>query len=152
MSVVQICAWKHENSKFTFHWLLFMACTACKVFSYFFCHFVFRTDFFKCFKELTLKRQKWRFANVLQNMCSLKFCNIHKKRPALESLFNEVEGLWPCKLIKKRLQHRCFPANIAKFLKAAFLQDTFGGCFWKGLLQPLLKHPLLIAVKFFIVL
>ena len=26
----------------------------------------------------------------------------------------------PCNFIEKRLQHRCFPVNIAKFLRTAF--------------------------------
>ena len=28
--------------------------------------------------------------------------------------------LQPCDIMKKRLQHRCFPVNIAKFLRTAF--------------------------------
>ena len=40
----------------------------------------------------------------------------------LESLFNKVAKA--CNFIKKRLQHKCFPANIAKFLKTAFLYRT----------------------------
>ena len=39
----------------------------------------------------------------------------------LESLFNKVSGLQACIFIKKRLQHRCFPVNIAKFLKTPIL-------------------------------
>ena len=35
----------------------------------------------------------------------------------LESL---VAGLKPRKSIKRRLKHRCFPVNIAKFLRTAF--------------------------------
>ena len=31
--------------------------------------------------------------------------------------------------IKKSLQHRCFPVNVAKFLRAAFLQNFSSGCF-----------------------
>ena len=34
----------------------------------------------------------------------------------LESVFNKV-------IIKKRLQYRCFPANIAKFLRTAFYNE-----------------------------
>ena len=30
----------------------------------------------------------------------------------------------------KRLQHRCFHVNIAKFLRTPFLQNTSIGCFW----------------------
>ena len=32
----------------------------------------------------------------------------------------------PAVLSKKRLQHRCFPVNFAKFLKTPFLQNTSG--------------------------
>ena len=42
----------------------------------------------------------------------------------LESPFNKVVGLKVCKFIKKRLQHRCFPVKIAKFLRTAFLYRT----------------------------
>ena len=38
----------------------------------------------------------------------------------LESLFNKSRGLKPCNFIKKRLQHRCFPVNLTKFLRSAF--------------------------------
>ena len=30
----------------------------------------------------------------------------------------------PATLLKKRLQHRCFPVNFAKFLSTTFLQNT----------------------------
>ena len=33
-------------------------------------------------------------------------------------------------VIKKRLWHRCFPVNFAKFLRKPFLQNASGGCFW----------------------
>ena len=35
----------------------------------------------------------------------------------LGSLFNKVADLQTCNFIKKRLQHRRFPVNIAKFLR-----------------------------------
>ena len=38
----------------------------------------------------------------------------------LESRFNKVAGLRAGNFIKKRLQHRCFPVNVAKNLKTAF--------------------------------
>ena len=31
-------------------------------------------------------------------------------------------------LLEKRLQHRCFPVNIAKFLRTEFLQNTCSLC------------------------
>ena len=55
--------------------------------------------------------------------CSSKlvtFRNNHRKTPVLESLFNKVAHLKACSFIKKRLQHRCFHVNIAKFLRTAF--------------------------------
>ena len=36
---------------------------------------------------------------------------------------NEVAGLKPSNFIKKRLQHRCFPVNIVKFLKAPVFKN-----------------------------
>ena len=36
-------------------------------------------------------------------------------------------GLGPATLFKKRLWHRCFPVNFAKFLRRSFLQNTSGG-------------------------
>ena len=36
---------------------------------------------------------------------------------------------WPATLLKKRLWHRCFPVDFAKFLRTSFLQNTSGGCF-----------------------
>ena len=43
------------------------------------------------------------------------------------SFFNKVAGLRPAILLillKKRLWHRCFPVNFAKFLKTPFLKRT----------------------------
>ena len=44
--------------------------------------------------------------------CSIK--NVLKMQP---EVFN---------FLKRRLQHRCFPVNFAKFLRAPFLQNTSG--------------------------
>ena len=47
-----------------------------------------------------------------------------------QSLFlNKVSGLMPATLLKKRLWHRCFPANFEKFLRTPFLQDISGRLF-----------------------
>ena len=54
-------------------------------------------------------------ADVFQNKCSWKFRNIHGKTPILKSVFDKVAGLKDWKL-----QHRCFPVNISKFLRTAF--------------------------------
>ena len=42
------------------------------------------------------------------------------------SFFNKVAGLSLVTLLKKRLQHRCFPMNLAKFLRTPFSQNAFG--------------------------
>ena len=45
---------------------------------------------------------------------------MHRKTPVLESLSNRVPGLKACNFIKKKLQHRCFPVSVAKFLRSYF--------------------------------
>ena len=37
-----------------------------------------------------------------------------------------IKGVRPVTSLKKRLWHRCFPANFAKFLRTPFLQNTSG--------------------------
>ena len=41
----------------------------------------------------------------------------------LKSLFDRVTGLQAGNFIKKRLQHECFPARFAKFLRAPFFTE-----------------------------
>ena len=48
------------------------------------------------------------------------------KKIVLESLFNNFFDIY----IIKKIQHQCFPVNIAKFLRALFSQITYGGCFF----------------------
>ena len=67
----------------------------------------------ECFTEAAL-------SDVLQNRCSWKFCNIHREACVLESLINKTATMKACNFIKKRLQHRCFTVNIAKFLRISF--------------------------------
>ena len=38
----------------------------------------------------------------------------------LESFLNKDQDLQACNFLKKRLQHRCFPVNIAKIFKNSF--------------------------------
>ena len=47
--------------------------------------------------------------------------NIHRKTPVLESIFNKVA----CNFVLKRLQHKCFPVNISKFVKTPILQNIY---------------------------
>ena len=48
------------------------------------------------------------------------------KQMCCSLLFNKVSGLRLKTLLKKRLQHRCFLANFAKFLRTHFLRNTSG--------------------------
>ena len=51
--------------------------------------------------------------------------NSQENTCARDSFFNKVAGLaWPAALLKKRLWHRCFPVNVAKFLRTSFLKIT----------------------------
>ena len=63
------------------------------------------------------------FADGFQNRCSEGYPNIHRKTPVLESLFDKAAGLKAFNFIKKRVQHRRFPVNIAKSLKTAFFVE-----------------------------
>ena len=63
----------------------------------------------------------------------------------LEPLFNKVAGLKAYNFIKKRLQHRCFPVNIAKLLRTAFFIEQL-----RWLLLDFLKNLLKTTLKIII--
>ena len=46
-------------------------------------------------------------------------------------LLKKVAVLKACNLIKKRRQFRCFPLNIAEFLRTAIFIEHRDGCFWQ---------------------
>ena len=50
----------------------------------------------------------------------LKIVQYLRETPVLESLFNTVAGHQAFNFIRKRLQHRYFPVNIAKLYKSSF--------------------------------
>ena len=52
------------------------------------------------------------------------FTKFTEKALFLSLFFNKVACLSPATLLKKRLWHRCFSVNFAKFLKAPLLQST----------------------------
>ena len=72
-------------------------------------NFLITVFFIEFLRLLLLDLQKQSFADALQNRCSEKFHNIVRKIPVLD--------LFLIKFIKRRLQHRYFPVNIAKFLR-----------------------------------
>ena len=52
------------------------------------------------------------------------------------SLFLIKLGPWRLTfLLKKRFQHRCFPVNIAKFLRIAFLWNTFCSLYFDVMIE-----------------
>ena len=53
----------------------------------------------------------------------LKILQNPQKTHVLESLFKRVAALKACNFIKTRLLHRCFPMNIAKFLRLPILKN-----------------------------
>ena len=102
------------------------------------------------FKTLSkIYDEKQPFADVLKNFA------IFTGKHLLESVL-KVAGLQACNFIKKRLQHRRFPVNIAKFVRNPFLKEHLwwlllydGTVFAKKLHHRYLKwsyiHLLLIA-------
>ena len=73
----------------------------------------------------------WNFRSSHQR-CSMKkgvlrnFTKFTGKHLRQSLFFNEVAGLRPATLLKKRLWRRCFPVNFAKFLRTPFLRNTSG--------------------------
>ena len=55
---------------------------------------------------------------VVVQRCSYNFRKFHRK--------TSVKSLAPATLLKKRLWHRCFPVNFAKFVRIPFLKNTSG--------------------------
>ena len=68
----------------------------------------------------------WQSSEAVARRCSVKniFLEISPKftgKHLCQSLFlNKVAGLRPATLLKKRLLHKCFPVNSAKFLITPF--------------------------------
>ena len=83
-------------------------------------------------RHTTLKTTLNRRLNVCWVRCFWKLCNIDRKAPVLESLLNKAADLKATNFTKKRLQHRGFPVNIAKFLRTPFF----------------IEHPLCLVLLF----
>ena len=81
---------------------------------------IFQTEVQKQLKELFCRKP------VVRN-----FTKSTGKHVCQSLFFNEVAGLRPATLLKKRLWRRCFLVNFAKFVRTLFLQNTSGGCFWR---------------------
>ena len=63
---------------------------------------------------------------LCKKRCSEKFRKFTGKHLCKSLFFNKVACLKPTTLLKRRLWHRCFPVNFAKFLRTPFLKNTSG--------------------------
>ena len=64
--------------------------------------------------------------NIWQNRRSHRRCSIKKDVIRNFAKFTGKHLKRPATLLKKRLWHRCFPVNFAKFPRAPFLQNPSG--------------------------
>ena len=99
-----------------------------------------RFEISRCFKlNLATMVHHTLLTSVLWNSCSK--CNRSQMFFKIDFLNNFVIFTgkylcWSLFLIKltpktpKRLQHKCFFVNIAKFLRTPFLRNTSGSCFY----------------------
>ena len=61
---------------------------------------------------------------VLLKKVFLEFSQNSQENTCARVFFNKVTGLRSVSLLKKRLWHRCFPMNLAKFLTTPFFQNS----------------------------
>ena len=70
--------------------------------------------------RVILRSITWFSVNIKIHLSQV--CNI--QRHEADSEQNSILGLRPATLLKKRLWHRCFPVNFAKFLRTTFSYRT----------------------------
>ena len=111
----QICRklriWPHLLKKSLMENFIFCAVIACQI---------------RCFTQSIII-----FAERVSRMCSVKKVFLEISQNPQKNICARVSFLIKLKatLLKKRLWHRCFHVNFAKFLRALFLTNTYGGCF-----------------------
>ena len=79
----------------------------------------------------------------------LKVSQYLQENTCVGVFFNNVVDLKTCNFINRWIQHKCFPVNIAKFLRTRFLQNTSRGLLLKTFLgdaQPIIWR-LMITLK-----
>ena len=74
---------------------------------------------------LTIFRYNHRRCSVRKGV-PRNFAKFSGKHLCQSLFFTKAAGLRPVALLKKRLCHRCFPVNFAKFLRTPFLQKASG--------------------------
>ena len=83
--------------------------------------------------------QKQPFQDVLQNRCSIFFL-----QSSQENTCTGVPGI----SYQKEIQRRCFPVNIVKFFRIAFLQNTSRWLLLKAIFQMFLSWCLVFFGNF----
>ena len=61
---------------------------------------------------------------VLWKGAPINFTKFTGKHLRQSLLFNKITDLKAATLLKKKLWHKCFPVNFAKFLRTPYLQNT----------------------------
>ena len=62
-------------------------------------------------------------------MLFLNILQYSQEKTCIRVSFFKVAGLKAINFIKKRLQHRCFPVNIAEFLRTPILKNIWTAAF-----------------------
>ena len=78
----------------------------------------------KSFAIFTEKQLCWSL--FLKKLLAFRPAILLKRDTNTDAFLWTLRIFQACNFIKKRLQHNCFPVNIAKFLRTPFLQNTSG--------------------------
>ena len=76
----------------------------------------------KGWKRMTFYRSSHQRCSMQKDV-RRNFTKFTEKNLYQSLTFNKVAGLRPATLLKKRLWHRCFPVNFAKFLGIPFFTE-----------------------------
>ena len=76
------------------------------------------------------------------------FTKFTRKHLCRSMFFNEVAGWGSATLLKKRLRHRCFPVNFAKFLRTPILEYLLASA-PKSKIKTLEQHPWMLFGYFY---
>ena len=91
------------------------------------CHFSFSNALSVDFVKHVIRYQNYRSKH---RRCSVRkgflgnFAKLTGKHLCKRLFFDKVAALRPATRLKERLWHRCFPVDLAKFLRTPFLQNT----------------------------
>ena len=90
--------------------------------------FCYQLHILKLIRFLLTTRSSHQRCSVMKGILR-NFAKFTGKHLCQGLFFNQVVGLGPAALLKKRLWHRCFPVNFAKFLRTPFYRILPDDCF-----------------------